>query len=252
VIDFEVVARFALLLVRPGMLVMLAPALGGVYAPAHVKIGLTVLIALALVPVVGVPGAATNAGLMVVIAREMAIGMSLAFVTRALMVAAEFAGHLAGHQIGFSYGATIDPSSGVRNSTLATLYGTIAIVTFFGINGHHMLMRALAQSYAGMPIGVGQINASLVDAVRHILGLVFTVGLRLAAPMVIVMLVVELAVGLMSRTAPALSAMIIGYPLRLVIGLFVLGVVVATIPGVVSSTVGRVIELGLTTAAAFR
>jgi flagellar biosynthesis protein FliR len=252
VIDFLPVARFALLLVRPAMIVMVAPGFGGTYAPARVKVGLIVLLAIGLAPSVGVPDAAGDVGLAVIIAREVAIGMALALVTRALIVAAEFAGHLSGYQIGFSYGATIDPSSGARHTALATLYGLLAVLTFLGINGHHALIRALTESYVGLPIGAGHIDASLLTAVRNTFALIFTVGLRLAAPIVIVLLIVELAVGLIARTAPALSVQVIGAPLRLIIGLAVLAVLIATVPSVVSSLLTRVIELALQMASAFR
>jgi flagellar biosynthetic protein FliR len=64
------------------------------------------------------------------------------------------------HQMGFSYGATVDPQSGVRSTMLATLYGSLATLAFLGINGHHMLLRALTASYQGVPIGAGQIRSA--------------------------------------------------------------------------------------------
>jgi flagellar biosynthetic protein FliR len=252
VIDLTPVFRFGLLLVRPAMLVMVAPGFGGIYAPVQVKVGMIVLLAIGLLPSVPVPAEPGEVSLAMIVAREVAIGMALGLVMRALIVAAEFAGHLSGYQIGFSYGATIDPSSGVRNTMLATLYGLLAVLAFLGINGHHQLLRALAESYAGMPIGIGHIDASLLASVKHILALVFTVGLRLAAPIVIVLLIVELAVGLISRTAPALSMMVIGYPIRLIIGLGVLAILIPTIPSVIASVTERVIGMALQTATAFR
>jgi flagellar biosynthetic protein FliR len=252
VIDLTPVLRFGLLLVRPGMVVMTAPALGGLYVPPHVKVGLTVLIAFGLLPAVQVPATGSDVGLSMMIVRELAIGMSLALVTRALLVAAEFAGHLSGFQIGFSYGATVDPSTGVRNSMLASLYGLLATITFLGVDGHHALLRALAESFVRLPIGAGHLNDSLLTSVGQIFALVFTVGVRLAAPVVIVLLLVELAIGLISRTAPALSAMVIGYPLRIVIGLAVMAAALGTVPGVVASQIERVISLAFQTAAAFR
>jgi flagellar biosynthesis protein FliR len=82
---------------------------------------------------------------------------------------------------------------------LATLYGLLATLGFLAINGHHSVLRALAQSYAGIPIGTGHVDASLVLAVRDILGMVFIVGARLAAPIIVVLLIVELVIGLIRR-----------------------------------------------------
>ncbi len=251
-IDLTPVARFALLLVRPGMLVMVAPGFGGVYTPPQVKIGITILIAIGLLPSVPLPPTGSDLSATVMIAREILIGLSLGFVTRALIVGAEFAGHLSGFQMGFSYGATVDPSTGARHTMLATLYGLLALLTFLGVNGHHALLRALAFSFEKMPIGAGAVNEGMVGAVGSILALVFTVGVRLAAPIVVVVLIVELAVGLIARTAPSLSTMVIGAPLRLIVGMAILATMIAIVPGVVSSTVERVIEIAIQTAAAFR
>jgi flagellar biosynthetic protein FliR len=252
VIDVTPLAHFGLLLVRPGMLLMLAPGIGGAFVPGQAKIGLTVLTAFALFPSVTIPPGGGNALLTAIIAREVVIGLSLGFAVRALMAGAEFAGHLSGFQIGFSYGATVDPQNGVQNTMLATLYSMLATLGFLAINGHHLLLRALATSYTGLPIGMGGISGTLLGTVRDIMALVFVVGARLAAPIVIVLLVVEVAVGLISRTSPSLNFMIIGYPVRLIVGLVVLAVLIGTIPAVTNALVESTVMLALRTAAIFR
>jgi flagellar biosynthetic protein FliR len=233
------------------MVVMLAPGLGGRQIPAMVKIGLTMMVSIALMPTVQLPEVASS-GLVLVILREAAVGLSLAFVLQVLVAGAEFAGHLSSYQIGFSYGATIDPQSGVRSTMLVTLYGMLATLAFLGVNGHHALLRALAASYEGVPVGAVQMNRSLVAAVSDMLAMLFTVGLRLAAPVLIVLLIVELAIGLISRAAPSLSFMVIGYPIRIVVGLFLVAALIGTVPGVVESMLERALMLGGRTAMAFR
>lgn len=250
--DVQVLVRFGLLLIRPAMVVMVAPGLGGAHLSAPVKVGLSVLLALGLLPTVVVAQPAASATLTLLVARELAIGLSLAFVVRALVAGVEFAGHLSGYQIGFSYGATIDPQSGVRNTMLATLYGSLATLAFLAVNGHHALIRALAASYAGLPIGAGRVDESLLAAVREILGLVFVVGVRLAAPVVAALLIVELAVGLIARAAPTLTFNVIGYPLRVIVGLALVALLLPAVPGVTTSLIEMVLRLGARTAGAFR
>jgi flagellar biosynthetic protein FliR len=250
--DLSPVVKFALLLVRPGMVVMLAPGLGGRHIPAMVKIGLVGLLALGLLPSVAPQTHIGNANLVLVVLHEVAVGMALAFVVQALIAGAELAGHLSSYQIGFSYGATIDPASGVRSTVLVSLYGMLAALTFLAVNGHHAVLRALAASYAGIPIGVVQVHESLVGSVREILALVFVVGLRLAAPVLIVVFIIEVVVGLISRTAPSLNFMVVGYPIRIIAGLLVVAAIVSTIPAVTASMIESTIQLAARTAAAFR
>jgi len=164
----------------------------------------------------------------------------------------EFAGHLSGHQMGLTYAATVDPSSGAKHTVVTSMFNMLAVMTLFSIDGHHTILRALAASYNGLPVGTGSVDASLLAAVRQTLELVFVTAARLAAPIIVVLLIVEIVIGFISKVSPGLSFMVIGYPVRMILGLFVLGLVVATVPGVVSGLTDRTIRLALETAGAFR
>jgi flagellar biosynthetic protein FliR len=103
-----------------------------------------------------------------------------------------------------------------------------------------------------LPIGAGHISPSLVGSVRDILGMVFSVAVRLAAPIVAILLLVDLVVGLISRASPALTTMVIGYPLKLIVGLFVLGLIVGTVPAVTNSLIETALRLAGHMAGGFR
>jgi len=250
--DFSRVAAFGLMLARPGMIIGTAPVFGGAFAPPHVRIGLTMLLALTMLPGAALPPVGSSTALTLVVMRELAIGLAIGLAMRALIAGAEMAGHLTATQIGFTYGAVVDPQSGVRNNLLAVLYGNLALVTFLAIDGHHALIRALASSYEALPIGVSGVNASLVQAVTEMLGMVFVLGVRFAMPVIIVLLVVELAMGLISRTAPLLNLLVVAMPIRLVIGLLVVLTVLPATPGVVRRFSTVALELGAALAGAFR
>ncbi|NOT24517.1 MAG: flagellar biosynthetic protein FliR [Acidobacteria bacterium] len=251
--DLAPLAQFALLLVRPGMLILVAPIFGGNYAPAPVKIGLTVLLALALLPSVSMPQPTENAiSIALVVTREAAIGFALGLAVRVFINAVELAGHMTGFQLGLSYSAIVDPQSGVRNNMIASLYANLVLVTFLLVNGHHAILRALGASYERVPMGGGQIGGSLVATVVEMLGLVFVLGTRLAAPLILVMLVVELGIGLVSRAAPMLNLMVIGAPLRLLVGLVLLGVMIPMVSRVATGAADTIVQLGLQGAQAFR
>jgi len=249
--DLAAFARFGIVLVRPGALLLMAPGFGGQTVPMLTRVALTVLLALSLAPLVRMP-TGPDAGIALTIARESAIGLALGMTARALMAGAELAGHLCSQQIGFSYAATVNPDGGARNTMLATLYGLVAAVAWLGINGHHLLLRALASSYESLPIGGGAIDPSLVVAIREILGVVFVTGIRLASPVIAVLLLVEVALGLISRTVPSLHALVVGTSVRLVVGLGVAAITLAAVPGLTRTLAERVISLGASLAAGFR
>lgn len=250
--EYEPLAALGIMLARPAMLISTAPVFGGAFAPAQVRIGLTFLLALSMLPTTVMPAIGSSVVIVLIIAREMAIGLAIGLAIRAMVAGAEMAGHLTATQLGFTYGAVVDPQSGVRNNVLAVLYGNVALVTFFAIDGHHALIRAMATSYTRMPIGVGGVNESLVRSVMQMLGVIFVMGVRFAMPVIVVLLVVELAMGLISRSAPMLNLMTIAMPLRVIIGLIVMASIVSAAPGVVRRFSTVVLDIGVTMAGAFR
>lgn len=253
--ELATLSHLGLLVARPGMLVAAAPVFGGQYAPAPVRLGLAVLLALFALPAAPVdalPALTTPLALGVVLARELAIGLALALATQAVLAGAALGGHLTGSQLMLSYGSVVDPQGGVRNTLTASLYTNLALFSCLAINAHHGLIRALADSYTVLPIGTGAIGASLAGSVVQLLGIVFVLGVRLAAPLVVVMLIVELATALMARVAPSLNLMAIAPPLRVVIGLAALAAVVGLVPGVIAGAAGGLGRIGLRVAEAFR
>jgi flagellar biosynthetic protein FliR len=250
--ELDLLVRIGLLLARPSMLIAAAPTFGGQSAPSHARIGLAVLLAVLSLPLVPVPPVTTLAALGAIMARELAIGLALGLSVRAVLTGAELGGHITSGQLMLSYGSVIDPQGGARNTLLATLYGNLALITFFLIDGHHMLLRGLAASYQALPIGTGAIDSSLAGSVMRLLGVVFVFGLRLAAPIIVVMLIVELATGLISKVIPAMNLMVLGTPMRLLVGLLAVAAVVPQIPGITARFVPMAIETGLQLARAFR
>ena len=250
--DFEPVLRLGLLLVRAGMVFGTAPVFGGTAAPTSLKIVLSVTMAMLMLPVVPIPGTVGPGELTLVIAREAAIGLALAMAVRVMVAGAELAGQLAGFQLGLSFAAIVDPQTGVRSNVLAMMYGMLALFTFFGVNGHHAMIRALARSYVELPVGPGGLDGSMTVLVSRMLGLIFLLGAQLAAPIVVVLIIVELALGLIVRAAPAMNLMVIGFPLRLLVGLTALAVAVQVVPLLVSRVAEPAFDLSLRTMLAFR
>jgi flagellar biosynthetic protein FliR len=241
--DLSILTRLGLLLVRPGLLVAAAPPFGALYTPVPVKIGLSVVLGIALAPSVSIPSTIGTAGLAVMLAREAAIGLALALSVRTLMAGAELAGQLAGFQLGFGYAAMVDPQTGARNNIVGALYSSLALLTFLGIDGHHALLKALAESYRELPIGIGHVDAGMAKQVASLLGLLFVFGTQVAAPVVIVLLVAEVAIGLVSRVAPALNMMVVGFPIRLIAGLIALAAAIGVVPSVLSRLVVPALEM---------
>jgi flagellar biosynthetic protein FliR len=250
--EFATMAQLGVLVARPGALVAAAPVFGGAFAPAPVRLGLSMVLALLLVPAVPASALDATAGLGLVVGREILIGVLMALALRAVLAGAELGGHLAGSQLMLSYGSIVDPQGGVRNNLVANLYVSVALIAFLGMNGHHALLRALAASYTVLPIGSGGVDASLGGAVVQLLGIVFVLGVRLAAPIVAVMFLVEVGTALMARIAPSLNLMVVAPPVRMAVGLVALAAMAPLVPSIVRAASSGIGELALALARAFR
>jgi flagellar biosynthetic protein FliR len=252
VIDLAALLLLALLLVLAVAVVMPVPPFGGLYVPPTVKIGLTLLLAVALAPLVTMPEGLTLASLGAIVAREAAIGLALSMAVRVTIAGAEFGGHLAGVQMGFSYVSVIDPASGARNQMLSTLYGSLTVMTLLATNGHHTVLRALASSYRTLPLGPGAVSSELAAASARMFGLVLLLGAQLAAPIVFALLLVEVALGILSRSVPSLNMMSVGFGLRLLVGLLVIAAALAAVPTLASATLRQAFEASDLAARALR
>jgi flagellar biosynthesis protein FliR len=249
---FAPFAALGVLAVRPGMLVITAPPLGSGFAPPFVKIGLSLLLAFALGPIVSLPRISDPLSLGYAVAGEAAVGLALGMGVRAIIAAAELAGAVAGVQAGFLYAAMVDPQSGVRTTVLSSVYGLMATFVFLAIDGHHALLRALVESYARVPVGTVGVGSGVTGAVADIVRLIFVVGIQLVMPVMAALLLVEAALGLASRAAPALNIMMIGFPVRLIVVLLVLAASVGAMPGVVGPASEAAVSVGRRLAFALR
>ncbi|WP_396623514.1 flagellar biosynthetic protein FliR [Luteitalea sp.] len=250
--DLSPILVFAIALIRPSLIVMATPLYGGTYAPSMAKIGLVLVLGAFLAPVIGVPRTMDSGMLLAVMVREALIGLALAMTVRLLQAGAELGGYLTGFQMGLSYAALIDPQSGVRNNILAALYGSIAVVIFLITNAHHDLLRALAASYEALPIGGGAVAPGLAEMTASLFGLMFTLGVRLAAPIVVTLLLVEVSLGVMARVAPTLNLMVTAAPVRLLIGWMALALTLRVLPDILTRAFPQALTLAARTAATLR
>jgi flagellar biosynthetic protein FliR len=242
--DLSPVLLFAMATIRPSLLVVGTPLFGASFAPPVLRIGLIVVLAAFMAPVAGLPRSVDAGMLLTVAIREVLIGFALGMSVRLIVAGAELGGHLTGFQMGLSYSALVDPQSGVRNNVLAAMYGSMTMLILLLTNGHHDLLRALASSYEALPIGGGAVSAGLWELVARMFGMMFTLGVRLAAPVVVTLLLVEVALGVMARVAPTLNLMVTAAPIRLLVGWMALALTIRVLPDILTRAFPQALTLG--------
>ncbi len=206
-----------------------APVLGQTRIPARVRIGLAIGIVLALMPVLPAPPAIapTSAAGMLVLATQIVIGLAIGFVVRLAFSAVEMAGDLIGMQMGLGFAMFYDPGNVQHTPILGQFMVLLATLSFVAINGHLMIIAALADSFRSLPIAVAPPGTSFFGALSRHGAIVFVAGLQLALPLIVAMLVANLALGVLTRAAPQLNIFAVGFPLTIAIGF---GALLLTLP----------------------
>jgi flagellar biosynthesis protein FliR len=214
-----------LLSLRVGALILLTPVFSLVGLPVPVRILFVLALATCLVSGLNLtPSPATlgsPANLALAAAGELAIGSVLAFGLFAAFAAFQFAGRILDVQLGFGVAGLIDPTTKTSAPLLGTVLNLAGVLTFFLIDGHHWLLRGIAFSLVQYPPGA-VLHAPPVGVIVAQFGGMFVGAAVLASPVMVVVLLVDLAMAMVSRTMPQMNVFIIGLPLKIFVGLVVL------------------------------
>ncbi|MEK6609257.1 MAG: flagellar biosynthetic protein FliR [Myxococcota bacterium] len=201
----------ALVFARIGPALAVVPALGGRLVPGPAKVAASLAIAALIAPLIaaGTGAAATAAGpvgIFAIALREALIGFALGLIASVGLLAAEAAGRLAD--------TALWPSSR-EDGPLARLYLLLAAALFFAVSGHRTVLRALAGSYEALPLGAGLAStAGFVDATVRATGGLIAAAIGLAAPVIVALLLADLATGAIGRFVPRANAALLALPAR--------------------------------------
>jgi flagellar biosynthetic protein FliR len=197
-----------------------APLIGQARVPMRVRVALGLVITIAVAPMLPpLPPVAPNsaAGTLILLTQAI-IGLAVGFAMRLVFAAIEMAGDVAGTQMGLGFALFFDPGNVQHTPLLGQFLGLVATLTFVSLNGHLMIIATLADSFRLIPIAAGPLPGSLFETLARYGAMVFAAALQLSLPLVMTMLVVNLALGVLTRAAPQLNIFAVGFPVTLAIG----------------------------------
>jgi flagellar biosynthetic protein FliR len=203
--------------------VLTAPAASEAVVPGRVKIVLTLALAFLLAPLVEVPAGLSifSAAGMLAAVLELLIGVSIGMVVQLTFEALVFAGQSISLTMGLGFATLVDPQRGAQVPVLGQMFMIFGTLIYLSINGHLMLLGALAESFHSLPIG-SHLGQDFLMSVVLWGARVFDTGLLIALPAVIALVIVNLALGVVTRAAPQLNLFGIGFTITLLSGFFVL------------------------------
>jgi flagellar biosynthetic protein FliR len=205
---------------------MVVPVFGHRSVPGRVKIGLGIFITLIVSPTLPpMPdvGLGSWHGLLILI-QQFLIGLAMGFVMRVIFAAFEAAGEIIGLQMGLGFASFFDPQSAGQTLVLARFFNMLAVLLFLAVNAHLLLLGVLVDSFQILPISTQPLSTAGFYNVAAFGSTVFAVGLQLALPLIAILLMTNLALGILTRSAPQLNIFAIGFPITLGVGLIVLDI----------------------------
>lgn len=211
--------------IRVGAVLVMSPLfnLGGV--PANFRVLFVLALTLAMVSAVAVPAVPIRdlGHLALAATSELVIGMALAFGVFVTFATFQLAGRIMDLQLGFGVANLIDPSTRTQVPLLGAFLNVLAVMVFFAIDGHHMLIRGLAFSFAQIPPGSPPTGIDPSVLVAGFGGM-FIYAAALAAPVMVILLLLDVVMAVIARTMPQVNVFIVSLPLKIFIGLVVLAI----------------------------
>jgi len=162
-----------------------------------------------------------------VVISEILVGIVLSLVAQFLFAAIQLAGQVIDTQMGFGIMNVVDPLSGTQAPLLGNFKYILAMLVFLQIDGHHLFLKAIYDSYASIPIGQFAVKGTMIQMLLQFFGEVFVVGLKLSMPILGSLLITDAIMGIMSRTVPQMNIFMVGMPAKILLGF---GVLLVTVP----------------------
>lgn len=221
-LEFE---KFLLIALRVGGIMIVAPIFGHRNVPVMIKVGLIILISIILVPTVKAPVDMPPelwalAGILI---KEVFAGLTVGFTSLLLFMAVQFAGNIIGLQMGFGIVNVIDPNSQTQVPLIGQFQFLLAMLIFLSLDGHHLIISAVAGSFNLIPLGKITFTNMTTEIVVRAAVDTIALAIKLGAPCIVTLFLLDVSLGIVARTVPQMNIFIVGFPLKISVGLFMLG-----------------------------
>lgn len=235
-ITVEQIETFVVILLRVSSIVATMPILGHRAVSVRVKGGLSLMIAFLLFPFIELHISSPDIlSLTSRIAGEIIIGITIGLAGRLIFAGVQLAGQLAGFQMGFAIVNVFDPISSAQVSIIAQFQYLLAMLIFLAVDGHHLFLYAIAESYSIVPAFGFHFSGGLTQSIVELSSDIFVVAVKIGAPVIAMLLMISIGFGLIARTVPQINILIVGFPIKIAVGLICIGLSLPVFTKMVSS-----------------
>ncbi|MFT5937607.1 MAG: flagellar biosynthetic protein FliR, partial [Pseudohongiellaceae bacterium] len=214
---------------------MVAPVIGSQLVPTRIRLIIAVAIAVLIAPVLPdmpqVQGLSVQAILLV--GQQLLIGLSLGFFLQMVFQTFVLAGQMIAMQMGLGFASMMDPTNGVNVAVVSSFYLMFVTMLFIALDGHLTMLEVLVESFRSLPISLDFNFASTsLLAIISSISWIFSSAMIIALPALTALLITNVAFGIMTRAAPQLNIFALGFPVSLLLGVFLMWL---TLPAVAES-----------------
>ena len=165
----------------------------------------------------------------IVLIKEATIGLTIGFIVKMSFQIYAFMGSLISMQGGISMSTVMDPTSGTQSTAVGKIYTLGFTAVFLLSGGFHWLIHTLVLSFEQIPISKGIFTTDIVDTAMDAMTNYFDIGLRLALPIVAVIIIIDVAMGIMAKTVPQMNMFVVGIPLKMIVMFILMIVTIQTV-----------------------
>jgi flagellar biosynthetic protein FliR len=222
-LDRNTLVGFILVLARVSPLFLLAPPFNSTMVPLRARAIIAVGISIGLAPL-ALHGQAIPSDTVKIVElalKEIVIGLGFAMSIACLFAAVDAAGSMIDTQIGFNFGSLINPVDNTQSGSMSQLYSMVGILVFITIDGEAWVIRGLSRTYELVPMLSMPSISKLTAAVSSAFVNIFTAALEVAAPVLLALILTDVAFGVVSRVVPQLNIFAVGFPIKIIVGLLV-------------------------------
>ncbi len=227
----ETIQAFLLALTRVTATLAFIPITGGKAVPNLVKVGLSGLVTIVIFPMIETSHISVDVdvfSMSLMIASEILIGVSTALFVNFVFAGVQLAGAAIGFQVGFGIVNVVDPITSLQVSLTSQYFNLVTTLLFLAFNVHHILLRGVAGSFSMVPLGGFSADDALLDVLFDSMSAVYMTGAQISAPLTVMLLLKQAAMGLIVRTIPQMNIMIVGLPMTIALGLITIAITLPT------------------------
>jgi flagellar biosynthesis protein FliR len=210
--------NFLILVVRLGIIMAFLPFFSTPQLPRQFKVGLTIVLGFMLSPVINMQ--IKTSDIPIILIQEVILGMTMGFAVRLIFWSVETAGGLISDAMGLSMATLLNPEMG-RSTAVSTILGVLAMLLFLAMDLHHDLIYLIVKSYEVVPVTHIHTEALLTRGIA-LTSQLFAFAIKLAAPVLVGMLLINILMGFIYKAAPQMNIFFVSMPVHILIGLLIL------------------------------